>query len=242
ARLADDRAAHAERLDRARRDRRPSGRGNVALAPGAARGPRRERRAPARARGVDEELPAGGAVRRRRAAEGGAARARAEGHAPARLEPARERRAAAEGPAAAGLPPLRGRGSRARQDSRAGDARARPVSARRARAQREAAQLPAVRARRDRIESTDRRVRGGREALHGAVPAGRRASVAGRPGARGALRAPLPGLAGGLPPDRPPRFLLVLRGVRAYRRLDVQPAREVVEGAQGDPVAASDLV
>ena len=43
--LADDRAAHAEGLDRARGGRRPAGRGHVALAPGpAGRRPRRTRR------------------------------------------------------------------------------------------------------------------------------------------------------------------------------------------------------
>ena len=55
-------------------------------------------------------------------------------------------------------------------------------------------------------------------------------------------RAPLPGLAGGLPADRPPRAVQLLRGVHPHRRLDVQPAREVAEGHARDPVAAPDPV
>ena len=43
------------------------------------------------------------------------------------------------------------------------------------------------------------------------------------------VRAPLPGLARGLPADRPPRPLQLLRGLHPHRRLDVQPAREVAE-------------
>ena len=46
--LADDRAAHAEGLDRAEGGRRAAGRGHVALAPGAARRRPRQPRAPAR--------------------------------------------------------------------------------------------------------------------------------------------------------------------------------------------------
>ena len=53
-------------------------------------------------------------------------------------------------------------------------------------------------------------------------------------------RAPLPGLARGLPPHRAPRLLLLLRGLRPHRRLDVQPARQVAEGRAPDPVAALD--
>ena len=51
--LADDRAAHAQGLDRAEGRRRPAGRGHVARAPGAARRRARQPRAPAHARGVD---------------------------------------------------------------------------------------------------------------------------------------------------------------------------------------------
>ena len=52
---------------------------------------------------------------------------------------------------------------------------------------------------------------------------------------RSPLRAPLPGLARGLPADRPPRALQLLRGVHPHRRLDVQPAREVAQGDAGIP-------
>ncbi len=65
--LADDRAAHAEGLDRPQARRRPAGGGLVPLAPGAARGGARRPRAPRAARGVDALLPPGGAVRRGRA-------------------------------------------------------------------------------------------------------------------------------------------------------------------------------
>ena len=58
----------------------------------------------------------------------------------------------------------------------------------------------------------------------------------------GALRAPVPGLARGLPADRPPRPLQLLRGVHPHRRLDVQPARQVAEGDARHPVAAADRV
>ena len=52
----------------------------------------------------------------------------------------------------------------------------------------------------------------------------------------------MPGLARGLPADRPPRALQLLRGVHPHRRLDVQPAREVAEGDARHPVAAADRV
>ena len=50
----------------------------------------------------------------------------------------------------------------------------------------------------------------------------------------------MPGLARGLPADRPARLLQLLRGVHPHHRLDVQPARQVAEGVQRDPVAAAD--
>ena len=56
----------------------------------------------------------------------------------------------------------------------------------------------------------------------------------------GALRAPVPGLARGVPADRPPRPVQLLRGLHPHRRLDVQPAREVAEGDARHPVAAPD--
>ena len=58
----------------------------------------------------------------------------------------------------------------------------------------------------------------------------RRSPRARRAGDGGAQRAPLPGLARGLPADRPPRAVQLLRGVHPHHRLDVQPARQVAEG------------
>ena len=65
---------------------------------------------------------------------------------------------------------------------------------------------------------------------------------AGRPRDGGALRAPVPGLARGLPADRPARAVQLLRGVRAHRRLDVQPARQMADQQHGAAVAAADRI
>ena len=73
--LADDRAAHAQGLDRPEGGRRPEDRGLLALAPGAALRARRQPRARQGARAVDAQLPARGAVRRAGQAGAGAARA-----------------------------------------------------------------------------------------------------------------------------------------------------------------------
>ena len=73
--VADDHPAHAQGVDRARRRRREEDRGILALAPGAARRDGHEAGARPAARGVDEELPAGGALRRGRDAHAGAGRA-----------------------------------------------------------------------------------------------------------------------------------------------------------------------
>ena len=77
--------------------------------------------------------------------------------------------------------------------------------------------------------------------------AGARAARRRGPGGRRArdgdpLRAHLPGLAGGLPADRPPRAVLVLRGVHPHHRLDVQPAREVAEDHARARLAHADRV
>ena len=64
--------------------------------------------------------------------------------------------------------------------------------------------------------------------------------VAGRPGDGGAQRASVPGLARGLSADRPARLLLLLRSLHPHHRFDVQPARQVAEGVQRDPLAAAD--
>ena len=52
----------------------------------------------------------------------------------------------------------------------------------------------------------------------------------------------MPGLAGGLPADRAARPVQLLRGVRAHRRLDVQPAREMAVHQPRTAVAAADRV
>ena len=75
--LADDRAPHAQGLDLPEGDRRQAHRGLLALAPGADGGDAREPGPRAHPRGVDEELPARGAVRRQRPAPARAGRPRA---------------------------------------------------------------------------------------------------------------------------------------------------------------------
>ena len=68
--LADDRAAHAQGLDLPEGDRRQADRRLLALAPGADGRDAREPGPRAHPRGVDEELPARGALRRRAAGSG----------------------------------------------------------------------------------------------------------------------------------------------------------------------------
>ena len=220
--------------------RRAAGRGHLALPPGAAGGPRRQPRAPRAARAVDAQLPARGALRRRRPAAARARGAGAAGRPADGREPARQRRDPAARPRPARLPRLRGRRAVARRDDRRADAGARRVPARRDGGECAGAQLPARRPRRDRVEPAAGGVRGDRPGVHRRDPARRRPPLARRPGHGGAVRAPVPGLARGLPAHRPPRPVLVLRGVRPHRGLDVQPAREVAEGDTPHPVAAPD--
>ena len=73
------------------------------------------------------------------------------------------------------------------------------------------------------------RLRDDRQDVAGARAARRRGPRGRRARDGDPLRAHLPGLARGLPADRPPRAVLLLRGVHPHRRLDVQPAREVAE-------------
>ena len=97
--LADDRAPDAEGLDRPQDDRRQAGRGHLALAPGAdGRGPH-EPGEPRHPRGVDAQLPPGGAVRRARRAGPGAGGAAAQGLPAHERQPGRQRRRAAARPA-----------------------------------------------------------------------------------------------------------------------------------------------
>ena len=158
----------------------------------------------------------------------------------AALAPAGERRmganphanggAAAPRPRAARLPRLRGRGrTRPATDLERGDARARRIPARRHARQpgRTSASSgptrprPTASARCSRRPTARGRPRRSTTDDHLAPR---------RPGDGGPQRAPLPGLAGGLPADRPPRAVQLLRGVHPHHRLDVQPARQVAEG------------
>ena len=116
------------------------------------------------------------------------------------------------------------------------DHRARRVAARRDRA--EPRPVPAVRPGRDRLQPPPGRVRGHEPGLAGADHRHRRPPRARRPGDGGAVRAPAAGLAGGLPAHRPARPAELVRGVRAHRRLDGEPAREVAARHQPHPVAA----
>ena len=94
AHLADVDPAHTQGVDRAEGGRRQEDRGQLALAPGAD-GIRAGQRCPhAPARGVAEELPAGGALRRRRSSRLRACGACAGGREADEREPARERRRA----------------------------------------------------------------------------------------------------------------------------------------------------
>ncbi len=56
----------------------------------------------------------------------------------------------------------------------------------------------------------------------------------------GAQRASMRRLAGGLPAHRQTRPVQLLRGLRAHRRFDVQPARQVAEGHRRPAVAPQD--
>ena len=228
-RLADDRAAHPEGLDRAEGGRRAAGRGHLPRPPGAAGRDPHQPRAPRAARGVDAQLPARGAVRRDR-------RLVPELQA---LAPAGDRRMSANPHANgglllrdlvhAGLPRLRGAGRRTR----------RPSSS-------EATRVLGAFLRDVIVRNPDRfRLMGPDETASNRLSARVRGRptgpgtprllpgddhlAAGRPGDGGAVRAPVPGLAGGLPAHRPARPVQLLRGVHPHRRLDVQPARQVAE-------------
>ena len=240
--LADDRAAHAEGLDRAEGGRRPQDRGPLALAPGAAVRAREPARPPRAARGVDAQLPARGAVRRRRPARARAARARPRGRAAHGREPARQRRHAAAQPADARLPRLRGRRPGAGRVDRGGHEGARRLPQRRHAAQPRGGQLPPVRAGRERVQPAAGGLRDDRQDVARARAPRRRGPRGRRAGDGDPLRAHLPGLARGLPADRPPRAVLLLRGVHPHRRLDVQPAREVAEDHARAGLAGADRV
>ena len=105
--LADDRAADAQGLDRPQGRRRPAGGGHLAGPPGAAHRGAHQPRAPAPARGVDAQLPAGGTVRPGRDAGPGSGRAGPGRRAPHERQPPHQRRPAPPGPGPARLPRLR---------------------------------------------------------------------------------------------------------------------------------------
>ena len=238
--LADDRAAHAQGLDRPQGGRRPAGGGLLPLPSGAACRPARQARAPRPARAVAALLPPRGAVRRGRRAAWRVAQ----------LAPQGERRMGANPHANGGLllralelPDFRQYavevsrpGTGATEATRVLGGFLREVIKRNPDSFRimgpdETAsnRLGAV------FDATDR-VWESRDAPE------RRPSRARRPRHGGPLRAPLPGLAGGLPADRPPRAVQLLRGVHPHRRLDVQPARQVAEGHPRHSLAGADRV
>ena len=237
--LADDRAAHAEGLDRPEGGRRPAGRGHLAGAPGAAAAARDDAAHLAALRGVDALLPAGGALRRTTArprpevVDWLPTRRPADGR-----QPARQRRPA---PRALELPDFRDYAvkvpSRARpaEPTRVLGGWLRDVMTANAAHRNfrlvgpdetESNRLGAV------LEVTDK-------AWQADVDAGRPAPRPARPGDGDPVRAHLPGLAGGLPADRPARAVLLLRGVHPHRRLDGQPARQVAEGRPGSSPGAA---
>ena len=162
--------------------------------------------------------------------------------APARRAPherqsPRQRGAAAQGPAPARLPRLRRGGPQSGGDERRGHAGHGPVPPRRHEAEPGAAELPPLQPGREQLEPLAGRAGGHQPGLGRGPLRLRRSPGSRRPRDGGAQRAPVPGLARGLSPDRPPRLLLVLRGLHPHHRLDVQPARQVAEGHPAHPLA-----
>ena len=102
--------------------------------------------------------------------------------------------------------------------------------------------VPALRARRGRVQPAAGRVRGDRPGVERHRDRRGRPPRSGRPGDGDPLRAPVPGLARGLPADRTARPVHQLRGVRPHRRLDAQPARQVAQDDARHPVAGADRV
>ena len=100
--------------------------------------------------------------------------------------------------------------------------------------------LPAVQPGREQLQPLAGRARGHQPRLGRGNLSVRRPPRPRRAGDGDAERAPVPGLARGLPPDRPARLLLLLRGVHPHHRFDVQPARQVAQGVQRDSLAPAD--
>ena len=224
--LADDRAAQPQGLDRPEGGRRRQDRGLLALPPGAVR----RRRAATRAIGRCSRSGCA-ATGPRSCSTPPAPRSRRS----STCTPTGQRRMSANPHANGGLLLRDLRLPDFRDVRRAGGApghrrgrghpRARRLPARRDGTQRRP--VPRVLARREQLQPPPGHPRGHRPRLERRDPPLRRPPRARRPGDGDPLRAHLPGLARGLPADRPARLLLVLRGVRPHRRLDVQPARQV---------------
>ena len=235
--VAGDRAAHAEGLDRTRRRRRRPGPGHVPRASGAALGRARERRPPRDARGVAAQLRARDLSSTRRARSSTElTRARARGRSADGREPARERGPGAAcrstSPTTARTPSTcRSRARCIQESTRRLGEMLRDIYVR------NPDELPAVLPRRDAVESARRRVRG-REPLHdGSDRAVRRPRGSRRPRHGGAERALLRGMARGLSPQRSPRPVRDLRGVRDGAGVDGRAAREVARRVPAARVA-----
>ena len=242
-RLAGDRAAHAEGVDR------PEGRATASQS--RARSARTRCRSPASAtnpRALEDARSSGCAATSRRSCStsdgrlrAGARRARAEGRAADGRQPARQRRQAARRPRSARLPRVRGAGDEARRRAARVDAPARQDAARRlqVRAQRRTSASSAPTRPTRTASATSSR---SRTAALGAGAADRRSRRHRRPGDGGAERAPLPGLARGLSADRPPRAVRDLRGVRDGVGVDDHAARQVAGGRARARLAQADRV
>src|SRR5262249_239614 len=97
--LADDRPAHSQGVDRSQGGGRPQG-GGILAGPSGAAGRREEQSSPPEAaRGMAQELQAGGALRRCRQAQRGAEDSRSQRGAADERQPPRQRRLAAQGAA-----------------------------------------------------------------------------------------------------------------------------------------------
>ena len=158
--LADDRASHAQGLDLPQGDRRQADRGLLARPPGADGRDAREPGPRAHPRGVDEELPARGALRRQRPAPPGAGRPRPAGQPPHERQSAHQRRPAASRPAPAGLPRLCRQGARARRRHGRVDAGHGAVPPRRDEAEPGGAELPPLQPGREQLQPLAGRARG----------------------------------------------------------------------------------
>src|SRR5580704_9632744 len=165
--LADDRAPHAQGLDLPQGNRRKTHRGLLACAPGADGRDARKAGARAHPRTVDEELPAGRAVRRGRTAAARARRTAAAGRSPHERQSAHQRRPAAARPPASRFPRLCGEGWRPGRHHGRVDADHGRLPARCHEAQHATAQLPPLQPRREQLQPLAGRSRGHQPRLAG---------------------------------------------------------------------------